>query len=527
MSGRKAGRPEGARASSWRRTVLLAALAGCSGATQEAAPTGELRFVRGGVLHGDVLHGGVLHGGVLQGGVFTARAWAPGETIDGVVAPLLPECVPMFHVELEDMDRLASMGAPAPAAALAFSPDGAWLAIGSDAGSLRVVDGAGTVRAQKKLAEGAVKQVAWSPDGATLYVGEQAPDAFLYALDAVTLAPRWTVRLADDLESSPLPPADDVYGLYSLPAVYALRVLPDGDLLVAGSHGWTPADGVRKNRGRVYRYGPDGTRKAAFPAAGPADAVLLHPAVGGGRALVGVSRSADGEAPADLPVGGVVALDLTTLAPVWEARFPILAPYFTAVFLWEAAGISSTLAFAGLGDGRAFLLGPDGAVEHTLTPGVPVLTQGIPIAAGVGFGTVVDDAAYFLTTSTNIPWGSADPMARPPAAHPAQHTLHAVGADGVERWAWSGEHAVQGVVPSPDGATLLVAAAERATDDRRDLYGALLFDRATGALVTTCSTEGPAYFRPVWAPDGRVAVTESAFAAEGSVHGAYRVTVFR
>ena len=28
---------------------------------------------------------------------------------------------------------------------------------------------------------------------------------------------------------------------------------------------------VRKNRGRVYRYGPDGTRKAAFPAAGPAE----------------------------------------------------------------------------------------------------------------------------------------------------------------------------------------------------------------------------------------------------------------
>ncbi|MES2638692.1 MAG: hypothetical protein V4850_04400 [Myxococcota bacterium] len=475
--------------------------------------TGEVHFVRGGVV---------------KDGVFEAKAWRPGETVHQTVAPLLPECVPLFHVELEDMDRLAAMGAPAPVAALAFSPDGAWLAIGSDAGSIRVVNGAtGAVRAERKLAEGAVKQVAWSPDGGTLYVGEQSPDANLYALDSATLTTRWAARFADELETSALPPGDDVYGLYSLPAVFALRLLAGGDLLVTASHGWTPADGVRRNRGRIYRYAPDGTRRGAFPAAGPADAILLHPAVNGDRALVSVSRSADGPDPADLPVGGVIALDLTTLTPLWEARFPVLAPLFTDVFLWEAAGISPTLAFAGLGDGRAFLFDGAGAPLHTLTPGVPVLSQGVPIASGVGFGTVVDDTAYFLTTSTNIPWGSADPMARPPAAHPAQHTLHAVGADGVTKWSWSGEHAVQGVVPSPDGGTLLVAAAERSTDSRTDLYGALLFDRATGALVTSCATEGPAYFRPVWGPDGRVAVAESAYGADGQVKGAYRVTVFR
>lgn len=491
--------------------TLLLLLTACTPAPPPAPA--EVHFVRGGVV---------------KDGAFEARAWRPGEAIDGLVAPLLPECVPMFHVELEDMDRLAAMGAPAPAAALAFSPDGAWLAIGSDAGSVRVVNGStGAVRAERKLAEGAVKQVAWSPDGGTLYVGEQSPDANLYALDPATLTTRWAARFADELETSALPPGDDVYGLYSLPAVFSLRALPDGDVLVSGSHGWTPADGVRLNRGRLYRYAPDGTRRAAFPAAGPADAVLLHPVVSGNRALASVSRSADGPAPTDLPVGGVIVLDLATLTPVWEARFPILAPLFDVVFLWEAAGLSSTLAFAGLGDGRAFLFDAAGTPLHTLTPGVPVLSQGVPIASGVGFGTVVDDTAYFLTTSTNIPWGSADPMARPPAAHPAQHTLHAVGADGVTKWSWSGEHAVQGVVASPDGATLLVAAAERSTDTRTDLFGALLFDRLTGALVTSCATEGPAYFRPIWAPDGRVAVAESAFGADGQVKGAYRVTVFR
>lgn len=498
-------------------TTLLALLA-CAG--PDGAPTGgspvaeEVRFVRDGVLRGKA---------------FEARAWTPGEKVGDATAPLLPECVPLFHVELEDMDRAAAVGAPAPAAALAFSPDGGRLAIGSDAGSLRVVDAwTGAAVAERRLAEGAVKQVAWSADGATLYVGEQSPDANLMALDPATLAPRWTVRLADELETSALPPADDIYGLYSLPAVFAIRVLADGSLVVAGAHGWTGADGARKNRARLYRFGADGARRGAWPAEGPADAILLHPAVSGTRALVGVSRSADGPAPAGLPIGGVALIDLETMATAWTRTFPVLAPHYREVFLWEAAGLDDRLAFAGLGDGRAFLMDPaTGEVRAAATPGVPVFSGGVPIGASVGFGTVVDGEAVFLTTDTSIPWGSADPMARPPAAHPAQNTVHAVAADGTPRWSWQAEHQVQGVAPSPDGRELLVAGAGRTTDTRTDLFGALVLDRATGAVRTTCATEGPAHFRPVWAADGRLAVSEGAFAAEGGVRGAYRVTVFR
>ncbi|MFZ5479861.1 MAG: hypothetical protein ACOZNI_24060 [Myxococcota bacterium] len=466
-----------------------------------------------------------VRGGLLTAGTFEPRPWSPG--VDG--APLVAECVPLFHVELEDRDRLAAMGAPAPAAAMAFSPDGAWLAIGSDAGSLRVVDGwTGAPRAERRIAEGAVKQVAWSADGATLYVGEQSPDALVQALDPATLATRWSVRLADDLETSVLPPEDDVYGLYSLPGAYAVRVLDDGTLLVAGAHGWTPADGVRRNLSRLYHLASDGSRLGVWPRDTSADAILLHPAVHGRRALVGVSRSAAGPAPEGLPIGGVAAVDVDRMEVAWTRTWSPLAPHFSSVFLWEGVGLGDDLAFAGLGDGRAFLFDGAGAELAVLTPGVPVMSQGVPISAGVGFGAVVGDAAYFLTTVTNIPWGSADPMTRPPSAHPAQHTVHAVRRDGTVLWSRPFEHAVQGIVASPDGGELLVGAAERAFDTRADLYGALILDRATGDVRATCATEGPAHFRPVFAPDGgRVAVAESAFLAGEEVRGAYRVTVFR
>lgn len=479
-------------------------------------PPEPVRFVRGGVVHAD--------------GRVEERAWAPGEDVQGTVAPRIPECVPLFHVELEDRAREAAMGVPAAGAALAFSPDGKKLAIGTAGGAVRVVDGwTGAPLVDRSFAEAAAKRVAWSRDGQTLYVVEQSPDAYLRAVDPVTLADRWTHRLADDLETSVLPPKDDIYGMYSLPSAFGLHVLDDGSLLVAGAHGWTIADGTRQNRSRLYRFAADGAVLAAWPADRAADGILLYPAVEGDTALALLARSADGPDPGDLPIGGAMALDLATLTPRWTTRFSPLEPYFKDVYMWEAGVLAPHAGFVGLGDGRAFVLDrATGAILDTLTPGVPVLTQGVPIATGVGFATGRDGRVYYLTTSTNIPWGSADPSTRPPAAHPAQNTVHALDLPDAPAWSRALEHAVEGVQLAPDGSALAVGAGPRASDERTDLYGAVLLDPATGTTISTCSSEGPVDFRIVWAPDGRrLAVAEAPFLVGGDVHGAYRVTVFR
>lgn len=213
-----------------------------------------LHFVRGGVLD--------------AAGHLVEMEWKPGEsvTVAGVttVAPKLAECVALGSVPLGDMSRMVVAGAPAPDTDLAFSPDGSRLAIGSFGGEVVVVDVATrAVVARRQLAEAMVRRVAWSEDGATLYAGEQSPDATLHALDSGTLVDRWTVDLADRVGHSALPAGEDLYGVYTLPGIYGLDVLPGVTCLSPPR----TAGRMRRERGPIARksFGSVRTARSARP----------------------------------------------------------------------------------------------------------------------------------------------------------------------------------------------------------------------------------------------------------------------
>ncbi len=514
-------------------------------------PAGELVFLRDAVLS-PVSQPATASGAadaqpgrqLANGSRLVPRAWTPGQVVelDGLTAtaPARAECLPLFSVELGDVSRLVAMGGAAPNTAMAFSPgDGSRLAIGSYLGEVRVVDGwSGQAIAKRRLAETLVKQVAWSADGGTLYVAEQSPDATLRALDPATLQDRWTLRLADIVETSALPPGDDLYGVYALPAAYGLVVLPDGDLLVTAVHSWTPEDGRKKNRSQVLRVSPDGTIEDRWPDA-PADATFLHPRVDreGGLVAFAINRSADGPPPPDLAVGGVQVLDLATLQPKIAVTTEPLRPWFTEAFVWEALDVSARqdALFLGFGDGRIRVTDLAGADRLSLDVGAPVMAGEVPIHASVGWGLLRDDTLIFNSSNTLIPYGAASPELRPPSAHPAENTLFAVGLDGQRRWSWSGGAMIQGLTLSPDGDTLVLGAGARKTDDRRDAFGAFLFDLSGPAdrsgeqrLEAFCATSGPVFFRHAISDDGRVAVSEHPILeGDGSIAGAYQVTVLR
>ncbi len=465
--------------------------------------------------------------GIVRGGQFTARQWAPGDVVDGMVAPRVAECVPLFSVGLGDASSHVRAGGEAPDTAIVFSPDERWLAIGTFDGLLLVVDAwTGALRGRAQWSEALIKRVAWSPDGSVLWIGEQSPDGFVYALRSADLAELGRFRLADELGGGEPPESGDLYARYALPGVYGLVADAEGAFVV-GAHGWTDAAGIRHNRSRVWRLalGEGVGVTGAWPPEGPADAVFSGLALAADVLAVPVRRSAAGPAPEAIPVDGVALLD-RALAPRATVSLSPLLPWFTSVFVGDGVAVSESTVWLGLGDGRVVAADRStGEVQHTLPIGVPEPGMSLPLAATVGWVATSGSGAVAVTTRTVIPYGAASPELRPPRLHPAENAVVALAADGEERWRASFPHNLQGLVTSD--RWVVVGAGGREADDRRDLFGALVLHPETGTLAAICPTPSPVFFRPAMSSDGRIALAEVPFRAAGGVAGEWRVTVMR
>ena len=495
--------------------LLLLACIESPSAPAEVPPV----FVRGGKV---LPAGSEVEGVVLPDG----RVLAP---LDGDEAPEVAACVPLFQVELGDVSSGVARGGAAPDTVVAFSPDGALVAVGTALGEVWVVDGhSGEVRARRTLPEALVRTLRWADDGARLFVGEQSPDALLHALDPADLHTLGSLRLADFVESSAPPPADDLYGVYTLPAAYAIEGLAGGDLLVSAVHGWNTDEG-RRNRSQLVRLRvlDDGFEVVARWPQAAADAVFGGVSVDGRRVAVAIRRSADGPDPAGLPVDGVQVLD-DRLVPQRAVRYPVLAPHFDSVFVWEALALRGSTVFAGMGDGRVTMDRPGQRV--VLDVGSPQLSGDVPIAASIGHLATAGALVLAVTARTSIPWGVERPEMRPPSAHPGENRL----------WAWSTEegklvpHYAFGAGYDMAGLTVhgtqaIVGAGPRQTDERTDMFGVLAFDfeRPEAPLAAVCHTESPVFWRHALAADGRIAAIEVPYLAGEEVRGAYRLTVLR
>ena len=491
------------------------------------------RFVRGGLFLQTPLEGTQPAGS----GHILPMPWTPGQSLTledwSGTAPLRAECLSLFSEDLGDASRLAASGAPPPDTALAFSPDGKLLAVGSFMGQVLVLDAwTGAVVSERTLGETMVKFLAWSADGQTLYAAEQSPDALVHALAPETLESRWTLRLADRVQSTPMPASDDRFGLYDLPAAYGLSVLEDGSLIVAAAHGWTTESG-RRNQSQVLHISAQGEVLHTFPEE-PVEAMVRHPRHDGEQLVLVVTSSSDLPAPESMPVGGVQVLTLPELKPSASHTLEPLLPHFSRVFLWEALDIRGDQLLLGPSDGRVVLVDLSTNEAITVELGTPVLSGDVPIASTISTGLFYKDQALILSSETSIPWGAAAPELRPPSAHPRANAIWSYDMQGELNWTWSGEQILEGMTPSPDGTFMVVGAGPRSSDTRRDLFGALIFDlemqKASGEqrLETFCATESPVFFRQAATNDGRIAVVEHPIADEdGSIRGSYQVTVLR
>jgi hypothetical protein len=410
--------------------------------------------------------------------------------------------------------------------AVAFSPDGALLAVGAAGGQLLVLGEGGEVVAERFLAETLLRDVQFSADGRVLWVAEQSADAFVYALRPDSLEELGRYRLADDVESSPPPRADDPWGVYQLPAAYHL--VPQGaDVVAVAAHGWdTPAG--RRNASRVVwlSLGEGGVRSgAAWPPEGAADAVFGAAAANGDTLAVAIRRSAAGPPPAGLPIDGVLQLALPGLTVSGQVVLPVLAG-FDSVFVWDALALQPGRLVFGTGDGRLASVAADG--ELRVVPyAVPVTQAAVPVAASIGTLRAVGDDVFTVTSRSWSP-GSVDGSLVPATLHPEERSLAAwrwSGATLAPRWAWRGPYELGGLATS---ATEVVVAAGPRTDARTDLFGFLRFARGgDGTPRAVCSTEGAVHGEPSLTTDGRVAVVEVPSVVGTTRSGPYRVSVYR
>lgn len=468
------------------------------------------------------------------GGLFLPMEITPGGKVflkrDGkletVQVPLNP--APWVIQTVSHRASALSRANNIPDTALALAGD--WLVAGTYDGMLHLTGLQHHANAAKPLVTGGmVKALAFAgsalADPDALYVGEQSPLARLHRLSLPGGTSQWTLDLATRFGE--IPPADpkNPYGIYALPGIFQLLAEPDGGCLALLVYSKLEADGSKSNRSQLLRFDAAGTELWTWPPLDFAQVNLLRMAAAEDTILLAASRSLEAPFAPDWPDRLVIALDRTSGVERGRTVLPAHPDFPDVPFIWQAVGLTDDgqTGCVGLSDGRAFLLQmpkevgqPEISIRATLDLGTPLAAGSLTITAPVVYGTCAGNICYLQTAGSNIPPGTSDAEAAPPAPHPGANTLTAVDAStGTVLWTYRHPAGLSGLVCSADGRWLAMGAGNPLYAAGSDTYGLLLFETArngTGEdrLVWQHPLSGAPFFNLAMSPDGfAVAVTET------------------
>lgn len=426
-------------------------------------------------------------------------------------------------IQLEDVSFYVKGGSQ-PDVETRFSPNGKLIAIGTFLGQLKIVNiYTGKVLLDKKIAEGMVKHIDFSPEGDIIYFGEQSYDGFITALNIKTGKVLWQYRLADDLETSSPPAKEDLWGIYSLPGCYRLKVLNDGDILVLGIHRWGSMRNINgmTRWSRIYRFSKNGALKWAFPQKGPMAMTLVYlDSDENGRRIAVLSGSPGANTPEKYrwQKGSLYVLNGNDGSLVGSHLFKPLKPYFKEVGFWQSVSVNSggTLAAVGMRDGRTYIFDLDGVKPKKVFHfGAPILISNVPVSAMATYTHIANDGSiYFQTGNSNIPNANTmQEVIAPPGPHPNANMINVVDEKGKTKWRYKSGHIYENFWSSNDGRWVLTIVKKRTIGLNQE-FGALLFDthRAGGGSskrVYYYPVEGLSFFQADIAGDGStIAVTE-------------------
>jgi WD40 repeat protein len=439
--------------------------------------------------------------------------------------------------DLENVDNIIK-NSNFPDIDVAFSLDNQFCAIGTYNGFVRVYKlASGEKLWEKKIAEGMAKKVVFTDNNEALIVGEQSHDAKLYAFDILTGKELWSYRTADDIESSSAPKKEDMYGIYSLPAIYQIKISPEHNILVSALHSWFDGKSSQK-KSKLYSFDLDGKKLWEFPKKEALRANIQY----FDNSLNYLSFTVDAvqsEFLKDSPIkeSSVALISVKTGELLDQVEIPVLKDFFDKTYFWQAIAVQKEELFVngGTADGRAFIIPINNGKfirPKIINLASPELVQGIPIMSSISFAAVIGQNALFPVNETSIPYSYSvkNKINKVPAQHPNAGSIYAFNIDSALVFRHQ-EGLVYSSLSVNDNQDYFLASIDDKTENReKSTFGFALFKHTDGKItyLYTYQTNFAPFFRAFISADGTFKATALApeyDKAKKEIKGKYQVII--
>jgi outer membrane protein assembly factor BamB len=473
--------------------------------------------------------------------IFAAFDWEPEvqykfEVITGdgatsalkVYAPEKPALKEEYAIKLEDVTPGPIEKTSANTKGVTkFSPDNKYLAIGTNGGSLKLIELATGEKVWEKqlvkgIADARIADIEFSEDGKHLIVGEESPDAFIYCFD-LNGTESWKFGAGKDLGSD----------LDHLPAMKKIKLDSKGNIYVAASRACGYIGEKYRYLGRVYSFDPEGNMRWKFPESELMDSGVtwIDTTPDGKYSVFGTTCFSKADKWKD---GTVHVLDGNTGKENWNYSIPPLEPFFDYSAIWYSTQITpdGEKLITMTSDGRAFLF-DNSRIMETGAPEVkwqanisnPIVVSGVPIYGSANYAYIINNTLIFSIGSTF----SKDQNKDAPIEHPNGNSLFAYDTDGNLLWKWrldgyAGECAL-------NDRYLVIPIAQNLVTEDRNVHGVYVFDisksgGSNSKLVQIYNTGGITVSADI-SPDGKyiAALEAPARLDDGTVLGEYKLHI--
>lgn len=398
---------------------------------------------------------------------------------------------------------------------LTFSPDGRYLAVGTENGDVICMTRQGEKLWQRPSGVGKISALTFAADSQLLLLGETSPQGSLTALSVADGAVRWRFDTAADL-------APDIKRKV-YPGIVHVTTDAKGGIYAVGQRYQKKADGSSEYRGRIYKLDTAGQTQAVFPPEGLLDAWVSWVSVShsGERLVFGTGNWDVGKECQYRDTVYCLNADWQTAA--WSRYIEPVAPYQNTTMRSSPDVDGDGSAIAGIAnDGRCFFYDESGQERWRRSLSTPQKINGVYLNATGMFVRMAGERVVFTTGNT---YNRANWQLPTPVEHPASNRLFVFNREGrlLESFATGGM--AEQVAVAADVVAVAVGRSIRTKDV--SVHGVQVFDLLNVRLLDQMSMTGPCV-SVAMTPDGRtLAAVEAPLQLEdGSIIGEYRLHVW-